>query len=107
MVSSERSHLLLLAFAIFFAVVHGPVHRHPTPMTGAGFPEAFSLDAAGHSSDHGNQDPGREAHDSPAALEESSPAPLLAELPSGVLDLNAARDGRRVGFGDTPPPRVA
>ncbi len=106
-VSCERLNLLLVAFAFFFACVHGPERRHQSPASSLGLSGACSFEAAAPDADNGNPEAGQEFHESAAAVEALPQVGFRTESRFARRNLKDPREGRLVGFGETPPPRAA
>jgi hypothetical protein len=105
-VSCERLNLLLVAFGLFFACVHGPERRHQPSAIPLSLAGPCTVEAAAGDSHEGDPEAGQEFHESAAAVEPLLVG-LLSESRIASRNLMDSREGRLVGFGDTPPPRPA
>lgn len=106
-VSCERLNLLLAAFALFFVCVHGPEQLHESPATSLGVAGALSFEAPAAGADDGDPEARQQFHESAAAVEALPRVGFLIESNPASRSLTDAREGRLVGFCDTPPPKAA
>ncbi len=106
-VSCERLNLLLVAFGLFFACVHGPERRHQSPEVPLGIAGTCSIEATAADADNGDAEAGQEFHESAAAVEALPQVGFLTESRFAGRNLTDSLEGRLVGFCDTPPPRSA